>query len=208
MNSYSNNVSASSSSSRNDNNNNNSISDDITTIDLTDDIGTNTNSSSRSNMIQDSNRSFNIINNNIRRRNDNRRNLLYVYENNTGGFPVQLAPSIVLPRRVLPSRIMNEHYSNLHFRNYNDIDNTPSTLAGRAIEEARNEESDNSVKYKNIKCSICLCNPTVGTRLDSTICGHVFCHDCLAQALKVSKRCPTCRHFLRNRYSVHPLYTE
>jgi len=88
-----------------------------------------------------------------------------------GGFPVQLAPSIVLPRRVLPSRIMNEHYSNLHFRNYNDIDNTPSTLAGRAIEEARNEESDNSVKYKNIKCSICLCNPTVGTRLDSTICG-------------------------------------
>lgn len=81
----------------------------------------------------------------------------------------------------------------------------PSTLAGNAIAEAANNDT-NPEHFQNLKCSICLCNPSVNTRLDSTVCGHIFCHACLSQALKVSKRCPTCRHSLSSRYAVHPLY--
>lgn len=86
--------------------------------------------------------------------------------------------------------------------------NRPSSLAGKAVEEARDEESHSNVQFTNLKCSICLCNPTTDTRLDCTICGHVFCHECLKRALREAKRCPTCRHALRSRNSVHPLYTS
>jgi len=124
-----------------------------------------------------------------------------------------LAPNVILPRPRINTAIRASSPAvdvNVPFmRNYsNNVNNSPSTLAGRIMEEARNEESNNNVRYQNIRCSICLSNPTADTRLDSTICGHIFCHDCLEQALRVSRRCPTCRHNLRNRYSVHPIYTE
>jgi len=52
--------------------------------------------------------------------------------------------------------------------------NRPSSLAGKAVEEARDEESHSNVQFTNLKCSICLCNPTTDTRLDCTIFGKLF----------------------------------
>eukprot|EP00879_Flechtneria_rotunda_P001542 GHRR01001700.1.p1 GENE.GHRR01001700.1~~GHRR01001700.1.p1 ORF type:complete len:243 (+),score=91.74 GHRR01001700.1:331-1059(+) len=43
-----------------------------------------------------------------------------------------------------------------------------------------------------IKCLICL----EGIKTDNmatTPCGHMFCYDCLTDAVKVTKRCPKCR---------------
>ncbi|XP_038209066.1 GATA zinc finger domain-containing protein 14-like [Zerene cesonia] len=47
-------------------------------------------------------------------------------------------------------------------------------------------------------CSICLltfCGYPV-----STLCGHVFCENCLEKTLKYHKQCPTCRKQLRSPY--------
>nr|XP_034578532.1 E3 ubiquitin-protein ligase RNF4-like isoform X2 [Setaria viridis] len=39
----------------------------------------------------------------------------------------------------------------------------------------------------------------------TTPCGHIFCNTCIKQAIKVQKRCPTCRKGLRAT-SVHRIY--
>ncbi|CAL5082239.1 unnamed protein product [Urochloa decumbens] len=39
----------------------------------------------------------------------------------------------------------------------------------------------------------------------TTPCGHVFCNTCIKQAIKVQKKCPTCRKGLRAT-SVHRIY--
>jgi E3 ubiquitin-protein ligase RNF4 len=40
----------------------------------------------------------------------------------------------------------------------------------------------------------------------STTCGHVFCYDCIKEALKhPPRRCPTCRKTLRQT-QIHRLY--
>ena len=45
-----------------------------------------------------------------------------------------------------------------------------------------------------LKCVICLDSPT---DLTATICGHLFCHECITSALRVSSTtsgsCPVCR---------------
>lgn len=40
----------------------------------------------------------------------------------------------------------------------------------------------------------------------STKCGHVFCLQCLQQALTIEKRCPKCRRVLKGPSAYHPLY--
>lgn len=42
--------------------------------------------------------------------------------------------------------------------------------------------------------------------LASTKCGHVFCLQCLVQALCTEKRCPKCRCKLNGSSAYHPLY--
>lgn len=55
-----------------------------------------------------------------------------------------------------------------------------------------------------ITCVICM--DVIGAKnMASTVCGHVFCHECITEALKASKKCPTCRKTLRPT-QVHRLY--
>lgn len=55
-----------------------------------------------------------------------------------------------------------------------------------------------------INCAICM--DKVGAKeLASTVCGHVFCIDCITQSMKTLKNCPTCRKSLRQT-QVHRLY--
>ena len=44
-----------------------------------------------------------------------------------------------------------------------------------------------------------------GRLLVSTLCGHVFCGQCLRDALRHSKRCPKCRKRVTHR-QYHPIY--
>jgi hypothetical protein len=51
---------------------------------------------------------------------------------------------------------------------------------------------------KGYKCPICLeviepDKPDLQRKMASTNCGHIFCFDCIKDAIKVSKQCPKCR---------------
>ncbi|XP_068205855.1 uncharacterized protein [Palaemon carinicauda] len=58
-------------------------------------------------------------------------------------------------------------------------------------------------------CSICLDSvktiQSSSRNLCSTVCGHVFCSDCLQEALKKKKECPMCRRKLGKK-QYHPLF--
>lgn len=47
--------------------------------------------------------------------------------------------------------------------------------------------------------------PSPGSRLVSTLCGHVFCGQCLPACVRTSGQCPTCRRTIGYR-DFHPLY--
>lgn len=58
------------------------------------------------------------------------------------------------------------------------------------------------VNFSDKKCPICfdaLKNPSV------TLCGHVFCTECLQAAVRTSKQCPICRKKMTLK-GFHPLY--
>ncbi|KAJ1553778.1 hypothetical protein HK096_006455 [Nowakowskiella sp. JEL0078] len=57
-----------------------------------------------------------------------------------------------------------------------------------------------------INCAICLSTPGVDVQLSSTVCGHVFCENCVKGAVKINKKCPICRKSLAARNSIHRLY--
>jgi hypothetical protein len=56
-----------------------------------------------------------------------------------------------------------------------------------------------------LKCTVCLELASETTQLCSTVCGHIFCVDCLQNALKVDKKCPNCRKKL-NKNQYHRIY--
>ncbi|KAK3094611.1 hypothetical protein FSP39_004035 [Pinctada imbricata] len=62
---------------------------------------------------------------------------------------------------------------------------------------------------RKIVCPICLDDEKQiqrsGRQLASTICGHVFCQQCITSAVSSLHCCPTCRKKL-NKGKVFPLY--
>jgi len=61
----------------------------------------------------------------------------------------------------------------------------------------------------SLKCPVCLEAFSVirgrGSRLVSTLCGHVFCGKCLPACVRTSGQCPTCRRRLGYQ-DFHPVY--
>ncbi|TMW60358.1 hypothetical protein Poli38472_000400 [Pythium oligandrum] len=55
---------------------------------------------------------------------------------------------------------------------------------------------------KSLKCSICL---DVIQDMTSTICGHVYCGNCIRLAIRVTRKCPLCQRPLRPK-DIHGLY--
>ncbi|XP_047096996.1 E3 ubiquitin-protein ligase AIRP1-like isoform X1 [Schistocerca piceifrons] len=59
-------------------------------------------------------------------------------------------------------------------------------------------------------CPICLENleffsPSQGRQVMSTLCGHLFCQNCITSVLKSSKECPTCCRRLKLS-DIHPIF--
>jgi hypothetical protein len=52
-------------------------------------------------------------------------------------------------------------------------------------------------------CPVCLDSPM--TEISSTLCGHLFCGPCIAQAIDVGKKCPTCKSKLGKK-SFHRVF--
>lgn len=53
-------------------------------------------------------------------------------------------------------------------------------------------------------CSICL-DSYLRRQPTSTICGHVFCKECITAAIRASHNCPLCRKKLNSK-AIHPLH--
>ncbi|KAK7074167.1 hypothetical protein SK128_021263 [Halocaridina rubra] len=60
-----------------------------------------------------------------------------------------------------------------------------------------------------VSCHICLDSiktiQSTHRTLCSTVCGHIFCSDCLEASMKQKKECPMCRRKL-NKKQYHPLF--
>ena len=76
---------------------------------------------------------------------------------------------------------------------------TPSTM----------DDNSSSNGPVEINCPICFDSITEikarGHYLVSTVCGHLFCGDCLEAAVKQTKQCPTCRKKLTKK-QFHKVY--
>ncbi|CAI5712435.1 unnamed protein product [Peronospora destructor] len=58
-------------------------------------------------------------------------------------------------------------------------------------------------KFKSeLKCTICL---DVLEGITSTICGHIFCAECIRLAIHANGKCPLCQRRLHLK-DIHPLY--
>ncbi|XP_042371919.1 RING finger protein 4, partial [Plectropomus leopardus] len=87
-------------------------------------------------------------------------------------------------------------------------EDTPRVLNTAIMSSVQNNSSSRSTPG-TISCPVCLDSYSEivesGRLVVSTKCGHVFCSQCLRDALKSSHTCPTCRKRLTPR-QYHPLY--
>ncbi|PRW56909.1 ubiquitin- ligase zinc ion binding [Chlorella sorokiniana] len=59
------------------------------------------------------------------------------------------------------------------------------------------------------KCGICMesMGGSEGRQMASGTCGHVYCYDCLVEAVRAQKKCPTCRKGMQLR-SIHKVFVN
>lgn len=55
-----------------------------------------------------------------------------------------------------------------------------------------------------VSCPICF-DSIFRKQASSTICGHLFCHDCISQEIQLRKQCPLCKRKLARNH-IHPIY--
>jgi len=46
------------------------------------------------------------------------------------------------------------------------------------------------------ECRICFSDPTPTSKLTATLCGHLFCYECIATEVLEASRCPVCKNVL------------
>ncbi|XP_034545831.1 E3 ubiquitin-protein ligase RNF4 [Notolabrus celidotus] len=87
-------------------------------------------------------------------------------------------------------------------------EDTPPVLKAAVMSSLHSNSSSRSTPG-TISCPVCLDAYSEivdsGRLVVSTKCGHVFCSQCLRDALTSSHTCPTCRKKLTHR-QYHPLY--
>ncbi|TMS01790.1 E3 ubiquitin-protein ligase RNF4 [Larimichthys crocea] len=87
-------------------------------------------------------------------------------------------------------------------------EDTPPVLNAAVTSSLQTNSSSRSIPGM-ISCPVCLDSYSEiiesGRLVVSTKCGHVFCSQCLRDALTSSHTCPTCRKRLTHR-QYHPLY--
>merc|ERR1719186_1088827 len=85
---------------------------------------------------------------------------------------------------------------------------SPPSSPTPAIQSSSSNTSS-SPSSASLKCPVCLeafsSIRRRGSRLVSTLCGHVFCGKCLPACVRTSGQCPTCRRRLGYQ-DFHPVY--
>lgn len=83
----------------------------------------------------------------------------------------------------------------------------PAALAAQIKSIA---EEEKKAKRVELLCAVCLSLASEGIDLSSTVCGHIFCFECLDSVVSVEgpvgKKCPVCRASLEEKNSIHRLY--
>ncbi|XP_041773201.1 uncharacterized protein LOC121594213 [Anopheles merus] len=83
---------------------------------------------------------------------------------------------------------------------------SPRRAAPAAAVAANSQPIDNaSSTGKDIICPICYESLADRPAL-STICGHLFCADCIKRAQQLTKQCPMCKKKLWKASQMHPIY--
>ncbi|XP_068661299.1 uncharacterized protein [Aristolochia californica] len=72
----------------------------------------------------------------------------------------------------------------------------------KKLGQASTSQCGIEVQEVKFRCSICMDTMKEET---STICGHVFCKPCITNAIRVQKKCPTCREKLTPS-NIHRIY--
>lgn len=88
---------------------------------------------------------------------------------------------------------------------------TAEASAARLVAAAAESALAAQLNNADLQCAVCLCAPIEGPA--STPCGHVFCAECIREALQVANQCPTCdravyEEELHVLYLSAPLQTE
>ncbi|XP_033633551.1 E3 ubiquitin-protein ligase RNF4-like [Asterias rubens] len=94
-----------------------------------------------------------------------------------------------------------------------DLQISPPVSVNRTLPWTEHAEdmppTEESPCRKEVKCPVCMESETRiranGLRLTSTICGHIFCNQCIRSAIGNQHRCPTCRTKLTMR-QIHPIF--
>ncbi|GIX79332.1 hypothetical protein CDAR_228121 [Caerostris darwini] len=130
----------------------------------------------------------------------------------------EISPYLALPYFELPFEIMNDGniwppvFDNKQYLEvvYNDSkrQSKDEIIKNSSVEDAFTEEQSNN-KTTRVECGICFdaYDEILSSKknLMSTICGHVFCDNCLTIAFNAKRACPRCRRKLTGR-QVHPLF--
>lgn len=66
------------------------------------------------------------------------------------------------------------------------------------------DSMDDATPVQGFKCPVCMEKIKRGPP-HSTICGHIFCGDCIKRAISARKKCPICNKNLSMK-GIHPLY--
>ncbi|XP_048585055.1 E3 ubiquitin-protein ligase RNF4 isoform X2 [Nematostella vectensis] len=90
-----------------------------------------------------------------------------------------------------------------------DVQDVTNDQASNAPSRSRDTSADDKNARKTITCPICMDDDEAikkrKRQLTSTVCGHVFCDKCIKNAVKIQKKCPTCRKDLTLR-QLHPIF--
>lgn len=88
--------------------------------------------------------------------------------------------------------------------NYEELENGIVVVHSTQSQEGVSSAGSGSMCPKCIQCSICLESPA-GRRPQTTLCGHIFCFDCLTMALARKKECPVCKAKISTK-DYHNIY--
>ncbi|XP_065648940.1 uncharacterized protein LOC100211419 isoform X3 [Hydra vulgaris] len=117
-----------------------------------------------------------------------------------------LTPQPLNPQPLNPQPIPSIIHTTSGDENDSD-DCLPNVL--KSFTKRKSDSMDKSPKKTSVTCSVCLDNldqiSSDGRKLTSTICGHIFCDECIFKAVKTIHSCPTCRMKLTKK-QLHPIF--
>ncbi|RZB41337.1 E3 ubiquitin-protein ligase BRE1-like [Asbolus verrucosus] len=70
--------------------------------------------------------------------------------------------------------------------------------------ETEDKKEESSQKVTVGLCPICL-DSLADRPVSVTVCGHIFCKECILHTAQTLKKCPTCRKAINSK-KIHPIY--